>query len=81
MSLFEGIVTFTVAWWLILFMVLPWGAQPMDAPPPGTVPSAPARPRLLLKFAITTLLAALVTVGVQAVVESGLVTFRPPPPG
>jgi predicted secreted protein len=80
MTLYQAIVTFAVSWWLILFMVLPWGAQPSADPPPGTVPSAPARPRLLLKFAITTLLAALVTFGVKLAVESDLVTLRPPPP-
>ena len=80
MSLYEGIVTFAVSWWLILFMVLPWGVRPLDEPPPGTVPSAPARPRLLLKFAITTVLALLVTFAIRAVVEAGLVSFRPPAP-
>ncbi len=80
MTLYEGIVTFAVAWWLILFMVLPWGAKPAEEPPPGTVPSAPARPRLLLKFAITTVLALLATLAVKGVIESGLVSFRPPPP-
>lgn len=79
MSLYEGIVTFAVSWWLVLFMVLPWGVRPPDEPAPGTVPSAPARPRLLLKFAVTTVLALLVTLAIKAVVESGLVSFRPPP--
>ncbi len=78
MSIYEGIVTFAVSWWLVLFMVLPWGARPADEPVPGTVPSAPARPRLLLKFAVTTVLALLVTLAIKAVVESGLVDLRPP---
>lgn len=79
MTLYEGIVTFAVAWWLILFMVLPWGVQPPAAPPPGTVPSAPTRPRLLLKFAVTTILAALATLAVKLLVESDLFSLRPPP--
>lgn len=78
MSLYEGIVTFAVSWWLVLFMVLPWGARPADETVPGTVASAPARPRLLLKFAVTTVLALLVTLAIKAVVESGLVDLRPP---
>jgi|DewCreStandDraft_4_1066084.scaffolds.fasta_scaffold00150_14 predicted secreted protein len=81
MTLYQGIVTFSVAWWLILFMVLPWGAQPSDAPPPGTVPSAPAKPRLLLKFAVTTVLALLATFAIKLLVESDLFSLRPPPPG
>ena len=51
MTLYQAIVTFAVSWWLILFMVLPWGAQPPAEPPPGTVPSAPARPRPMAFFA------------------------------
>ena len=47
-----------MVWWLIFFMVLPFGAAPEEHPQPGNVESAPARPRLLLKALITTVLAA-----------------------
>lgn len=68
-------VFFTV-WWTVLFAVLPWGARPPEAPEEGHAPSAPARPRLALKFAATTVLAALITAGIWGVAESGLVSFR-----
>lgn len=71
-------VSFAVIWWLVLFMVLPWGVRPDETPVPGTTESAPARPRLLLKFAVTTLLAALITTGVYWLVTSGLISLRPP---
>ena len=45
-------------------MVLPFGAAPEEHPQPGNVESAPARPRLLLKALITTVLAALATWGI-----------------
>ena len=72
-----AIVTFIVVWWLIFFMALPFGVAPEEHPQRGNVESAPARPRLLLKAAITTGLAAAATWGVAWVIESGLVDLRP----
>jgi len=68
-------VFFTV-WWTVLFAVLPWGARPAQAPEEGHAPSAPARPNLKLKFAATTVVAALITAGIWLVADSGLVSFR-----
>jgi predicted secreted protein len=80
MTWVQASVTFAVTWWLILFMTLPFGVRPDDDPVPGTVESAPARPRLLLKFAVTTVLAALVTIAIAYVVGSGWIDFRPTTP-
>jgi len=53
-----GIVSFAVIWMVSLFMVLPWGMRSHTEAGaeivPGSEASAPVRPRLLLKFAITT---------------------------
>lgn len=53
-----GIVSFAVIWMICLFMVLPWGMRSHIETGativPGSEASAPVRPRLLLKFAITT---------------------------
>ena len=77
MSISGAFVTYIVTWWLIFFMALPFGAAPDEHPQPGNVESAPARPRLLLKAAITTVLAGGVTWGIAWFVESGLVDVRP----
>ncbi|HMR31837.1 MAG TPA: DUF1467 family protein [Geminicoccaceae bacterium] len=77
MNAYEAIVTYTVVWWLIFFMVLPFGAQPEADPAPGHAESAPARPRLWLKAGITTVLAGLATWGIAWVVHSGLIQLRP----
>ena len=61
MTLFGSLVVFVIAWWLIFFMTLPFGARPPEKPEEGHAASAPERPRLLLKAAVTTVLAALVT--------------------
>lgn len=78
MNLVEGILTYTVCWWLFLFMALPFGAKPEEHPLPGNAASAPARPRLLLKFAIVTVLAAVATAAIYGIIQSGMIDLRPP---
>lgn len=72
-----ALVTFVVVWWLIFFMALPFGAAPEEQPQAGNAESAPARPRLMLKAAITTVLAALATWGIAWFIASGMVELRP----
>lgn len=80
MGIGTGIVAYVIIWWLVLFTVLPWGSRAPDAPEPGHATSAPARPRLLLKFVVTTLIATLLWGGVYLFIESGLVSLRDPGP-
>ncbi|MBI4182628.1 MAG: DUF1467 family protein [Proteobacteria bacterium] len=75
----SGLAIYVVIWWVVLFTVLPWGVRPVDEPAPGHVESAPANPRLLLKFAVTTAVAAVLWVAVYVVVESGLIDLRSAP--
>ena len=72
-------LVFAIVWWLLLFMVLPFGAAPPDEIEPGMATSAPAKPRMALKLAITTVLAALVTALIVWLVDSGLIQLRPDP--
>ena len=60
MSAVTGFAVYVVIWWLVLFTVLPWGARPPDNPAPGHATSAPERPRLLLKFAVTTAISGVI---------------------
>ncbi|MEN8721559.1 MAG: DUF1467 family protein [Alphaproteobacteria bacterium] len=57
MSIAGGIVTYIIIWWLVLFMVLPWGiTSQRDAGDitPGTADGAPVKPQLVKKILITT---------------------------
>jgi predicted secreted protein len=76
MDWFTGIVVYLLIWWTALFSVLPWGNRPADAPQPGTVESAPAKPRLLIKFLITTALAAVIWGVVDWLVVTDIISFR-----
>ncbi len=77
MTWFATGVTFVLVWWLVLFMVLPFGARPPDQVEPGTAPSAPARPRIGLKFLITTLIAMTLTALILWLTDSGWIQLRP----
>ena len=81
MNLFTSAITFLVIWWLILFMVLPFGASPPEDVQQGHAASAPAKPRMLIKLLVTTVLAIGATFAVQWFVESGIIQLRPPRDG
>ena len=77
MTWFAAGVIFVIVWWLVLFMVLPFGASPPDEVEPGMAPSAPARPRMGLKIAVTTVIAIALTALILWLLQSGLIQLRP----
>lgn len=74
-----GLLVYVVVWWLVFFMVLPWGIRPMEQEDveKGHAPSAPQKPRILIKMAITTVLAAGAWGLFYWVEQSELISFRP----
>ncbi|HOV04667.1 MAG TPA: DUF1467 family protein [Hyphomicrobiales bacterium] len=63
MSLASGLAIYFIIWWLTLFAVLPWRVSTqadVGEVVPGSNPSAPARPHLLVKLAVTTVVAAII---------------------
>jgi predicted secreted protein len=79
MSWFGGIVVYFLIWWVVLFAVLPWGVRIPDKAEPGHAQSAPLRPRLWLKAAITSAIAGLLWLGYFWLYHSGWIEFRPGP--
>lgn len=67
MSLFEAFLVFLVGWWMVLFMVLPFGARPPVQPALGHAASAPANPRLKRKLVVTTAIALLLTLATYSI--------------
>ena len=57
-------------------MVLPFGAKAPETIEKGHATSAPERPRLLKKMLITSVIAAVLWFGVDAIIASGIFTFR-----
>ena len=74
----SGIAVYIVIWWLVIFMVLPWGVQPIEEGDveKGHAASAPLRPRMLRKMAVTTAIAAVLWLIAYAIIESGVISLR-----
>jgi predicted secreted protein len=78
MTLWTGLATYAIIWWLVIFMVLPWGVRRIDTEDLGEMddPGAPQKPHMLLKLAITTVLAGIVFGLFYMVIVSGVISFR-----
>lgn len=78
MNWISGIAIYLVVWWLSLFLVLPWGVRPIEAHDvaKGHAAGAPQRPRLWVKMAVTSLVAAILWLAVYYVVTTGAIMVR-----
>lgn len=75
MSWVSGFAVYVIIWWTVIFAVLPFGVQPIaaDQVSKGHAAGAPRRPRILLKVAVTSLVAAVLWLIVYWLFESGVV--------
>ena len=75
-----GLATYFIIWWMLIFMVLPWGGRAVASEDvaKGRAVGAPTRPRLLVKMAVNSVLAGVVWGIVYLVVRSGAISFRGP---
>jgi predicted secreted protein len=72
----SSIVLFVIIWWLVFFAVLPWGIRRAGDEALGHYAGAPLRPRLVLKAAITTGIAALLFGVAYWLVRSKYISFQ-----
>jgi predicted secreted protein len=82
MSVSLTIALYLIVWWIVLFTLLPFrmGARPA---PRGSDPfaeavGAPSAPKLKLKFALATVIAAVIVGALYAAFAYGLIALEPP---
>jgi predicted secreted protein len=62
-NLLTIVAVYFIVWWLVLFVVLPWGMRTQEEEGEvvlGTTASAPARPRIVRTVIVTTIVATIV---------------------
>jgi predicted secreted protein len=78
MTLPMALGIYFICWWLVLFAVLPFGVSAVEQEGDivtGHADGAPAEPRILLKFVITTVISAVIFAIVYAVIVYRLIPF------
>ena len=71
MGWISGIAVYFIIWWVVIFAVLPWGVQSAgdNDLAKGQERGAPKNPRILIKMAVTTVVAAVIWVIVYLIIE------------
>jgi predicted secreted protein len=80
MSLASALAIYFIIWWLVLFLVLPFGIrnahETAEVVEDGNEPGAPVNPRLVQKAVITTILATAVFVVFYLAQTRGLLSLE-----
>ncbi len=78
MTLVTAVVVYFLIWWTVLFAVLPFGVRPDSSgqETTGGWRGAPVRASMGRKVLATTVIAAVVFVGVWWVIQSEFLSFR-----
>ena len=76
MSFFNIALIFLITWWLGWFLTLPFGVKAPDKVEEGHASSAPDKPRLLIKAAIATAIACVLTGILVAIIILGWVDLQ-----
>ena len=78
MNIGLAIAIYFLIWWIVLFVVLPWGVRRQNEQEvlPGSDPGAPARPLLLKKAVATTLISAAIFAAGFAVWKAEIIPFE-----
>lgn len=72
--IFSYIVTLTCVWWVVFYMVLPFGNKVTIKPESGHADSAPTTPHLGIKIITTSLISIILTMAIVYSIESGYLT-------
>lgn len=78
MSWFSGTLVYVVIWWLVLFMVLPFGVKRTENVEPGHDSGAPEKAHMWKKVLATSIISAILWLVAVFVITSGMIEVRPP---
>ena len=78
MNWFSGILVYIVIWWLVIFMVLPFGVKRTENVEAGHDSGAPQQAHMWKKVLATSVISGILWVVAWFVITSGMIEVRPP---
>lgn len=69
MDVVSGLVVYFLTWWVVIFMVLPWGLKRDEQ-------GRPENPQLKKKAVTTTVLSAVIWIALDQLIRADLISFR-----
>ncbi|MBC6497040.1 MAG: DUF1467 family protein [Alphaproteobacteria bacterium GM7ARS4] len=75
MNIVSALIVYIVIWWMVFFMLLPWGNAPSSRPMLGHDQGAPANPRVGKKALVTTLVSSFLWVIVYYIITRDLISL------
>ncbi|MBV16043.1 MAG: hypothetical protein CMO05_01035 [Thalassospira sp.] len=78
MNWFSGTLVYVVIWWLVLFMVLPFGVKRTENVEAGHDSGAPQQAHMWKKVLATSAISGILWVVAWFVITSGMIEVRPP---
>ena len=78
MGIVSGIVVYLIIWWVIIFCTLPLWVNPQGNHDKveGTLAAAPKEPQLKKKIILTSIISAILWLGVYTLIEINVIDFR-----
>lgn len=76
MELGSGIVVYIMLWWVVFYMVLPFGVKRHTLTIKGLQEGAPEKPYLLMKIIATTLIAGIAWLVADYLILIKIINFR-----
>jgi len=76
MDIMSGIVVYSTVWWIILFMILPFGAHRAPSPEQGHDHGAPKQSYLKIKIVVTTLITTILWFVIDFLISINFIDFR-----
>lgn len=76
MDIVSGIMVYTIIWWLVFLMALPFGVRRDPTSEFGTAHGAPQRSHLPFKLMATTVITTILWFGTDALITANVIDFR-----